>query len=105
MAIGVDTAMNTIVDACDRIFDTATAHRRTFIVEVMGRECGYLAMTAGIAAGADAVLVREIDKTEEEIVDQVVRTMTRAYARRRGRQEEARARHQGRGREDRQRAG
>ena len=49
MAIGVDTAMNTIVEACDRIFDTATAHKRTFIVEVMGRDCGYLAMTAGIA--------------------------------------------------------
>jgi 6-phosphofructokinase 1 len=79
MAIGVDTAMNTIVEACDRIFDTATAHKRTFIVEVMGRDCGYLAMTAGIAAGADAVLVREADKDEGEIVDQVVRTMQRAY--------------------------
>lgn len=80
MAIGVDTAMNTIVEACDRIFDTATAHKRTFIVEVMGRDCGYLAMTAGIAAGADAVLVRETDKDEAQIVDQVVRTMQRAYA-------------------------
>jgi 6-phosphofructokinase 1 len=79
MAIGVDTAMNTIVEACDRIFDTATAHKRTFIVEVMGRDCGYLAMTAGIAAGADAVLVRETDKSEAQIVDQVVRTMQRAY--------------------------
>ena len=79
MSIGVDTAMNTIVEACDRIFDTATAHRRTFIVEVMGRDCGYLAMTAGIAAGADAVLVPEAGKTEDQIVDQVVRTMQRAY--------------------------
>jgi 6-phosphofructokinase 1 len=57
MAIGVDTALNTIVEACDRICDTATAHRRVFIVEVMGRECGYLAMAAGIAACADLVLV------------------------------------------------
>ncbi len=80
MSIGVDTAMNTIVEACDRIFDTATAHKRTFIVEVMGRDCGYLAMTAGIAAGADAVLVRETDKDEAQIVEQVVRTMQRAYA-------------------------
>jgi 6-phosphofructokinase 1 len=79
MSIGVDTAMNTIVDACDRVFDTATAHKRTFIVEVMGRDCGYLAMTAGIAAGADAVLVRESDKDESQIVDQVVATMKRAY--------------------------
>lgn len=79
MSIGVDTAMNTIVDACDRIFDTATAHRRTFILEVMGRDCGYLAMTSGIAAGADAVLVREADKTEDQIVAQIVGTMRRAY--------------------------
>lgn len=80
MSIGVDTAMNTIVEACDRIFDTATAHKRTFIVEVMGRDCGYLAMTAGIAAGADAVLVRETDKTEAQIVEQVVSAIQRAYA-------------------------
>jgi 6-phosphofructokinase 1 len=80
MSIGVDTAMNTIVEACDRIFDTATAHKRTFIVEVMGRDCGYLAMTAGIAAGADAVIVRETDKDEAQIVDQIVATMQRAYA-------------------------
>jgi 6-phosphofructokinase 1 len=80
MSIGVDTAMNTIVEACDRIFDTAAAHHRTFIVEVMGRECGYLAMTAGIAAGADAVLVREVGKTDDEIVEQVVSTMRRAYS-------------------------
>ncbi len=79
MSIGVDTAMNTIVEACDRIFDTATAHKRTFILEVMGRDCGYLAMTAGIAAGADAVLVREAGKTEDQIVAQVVGTMKRAY--------------------------
>ena len=79
MAIGVDTAMNTIVEACDRILDTATAHRRTFLVEVMGRECGYLAMTAGIAAGADCVLVRETDRSEEHIVAQVVQAIERAY--------------------------
>ncbi len=79
MAIGVDTAMNTIVEACDRICDTATAHRRTFLVEVMGRDCGYLAMTAGIAAGADSVLVRETDKTDEEVIDQVCRIVERAY--------------------------
>jgi 6-phosphofructokinase 1 len=80
MAIGVDTAMNTIVEACDRILDTAAAHRRTFLVEVMGRDCGYLAMTAGIAAGADAVIVPEIGKSEDEIVDQVFKTIERAYA-------------------------
>ena len=81
MCIGVDTALNTIVEACDRICDTATAHRRTFVVEVMGRDCGYLAMTAAIAAGADAVLLREVGRSEAEIVEQVVRAMELAYAR------------------------
>lgn len=81
MCIGVDSALNTIVEACDRISDTATAHRRTFIVEVMGRDCGYLAMTAAIAAGADAVLLREVGRSDGEIVDQVARAMETAYAR------------------------
>lgn len=81
MCIGVDSALNTIVEACDRISDTATAHRRTFIVEVMGRDCGYLAMTAAIAAGADAVLLREVGRSEGEIVEQVARAMELAYRR------------------------
>jgi 6-phosphofructokinase 1 len=81
MAIGVDTALNTIVDACDRIADTAGAHRRTFFVEVMGRDCGYLAMTGGIASGADAVLVPEAGRDEEAIVEGVARAMEGAYAR------------------------
>ena len=79
MSVGVDTAMNTIVEACDRIRDTATAHHRTFLVEVMGRDMGYLAMTAGIASGADVVLVRETNKTDEDFVDHVVRVMVKAY--------------------------
>jgi len=81
MSIGVDTAMNTIVEACDKISDTASAHDRTFIVEVMGRDCGYLAMTAAIAAGADAVLFREAEKTPQQIVDTVVRTVVTARQR------------------------
>jgi len=80
MAIGVDTAMNTIVEAIDRICDTATAHRRTFLVEVMGRDCGYLAMTSAVAAGADCVLVPEAHKSEDAIVDQIARAMEVAYA-------------------------
>jgi len=75
LAIGVDTAMNTIVEACDKIGDTATAHDRTFIVEVMGRDCGYLAMTSAIAVGADLVLYPEADKPEAEIVEQIVDTV------------------------------
>jgi 6-phosphofructokinase 1 len=81
MAIGVDTALNTIMEACDRVCDTAAAHKRTFIIEVMGRDCGYLAMTAAIASGADAVLVREVGRDDSAIVDQVVRAMEDAYAR------------------------
>ncbi|HET9987454.1 MAG TPA: 6-phosphofructokinase, partial [Kofleriaceae bacterium] len=72
LCIGVDTAMNTIVEACDKIADTATAHDRTFIVEVMGRDCGYLAMTSAIAVGADLALFPEAGKKESDIVDQVV---------------------------------
>lgn len=65
MAIGADTAVNTIVEACDRISDTARAHRRVFIVEVMGRRCGFLAMRAGIAAEADVILYGEDGQLEE----------------------------------------
>ncbi|HEU4730618.1 MAG TPA: 6-phosphofructokinase [Kofleriaceae bacterium] len=75
LAIGVDTAMNTIVEACDKIADTATAHDRTFIVEVMGRDCGYLAMTSAIAVGADLALFPEAGKPESEIVEQIVDTV------------------------------
>jgi len=81
MSIGVDTALNTIVEACDRIADTASAHRRTFFIEVMGRDCGYLAMTSAIASGADAVLVPEAERDESEIVEGVARAMEAAYAR------------------------
>jgi 6-phosphofructokinase 1 len=76
--------MNTIVEACDRIFDTAAAHHRTFIIEVMGRNCGYLAMTTAVAAGADAVLIRESGRTDEQLVEQVCRTMELAYQRNSG---------------------
>ncbi len=75
LSIGVDTAMNTIVEACDKIADTATAHDRTFIIEVMGRDCGYLAMTSAIAVGADLALFPEAGKPESEIVDQIVETV------------------------------
>ena len=75
LSIGVDTAMNTIVEACDKIADTATAHDRTFIIEVMGRDCGYLAMTSAIAVGADLALFPEAGKAEEKIVEQCVETV------------------------------
>lgn len=80
MAIGVDTALNTIVEACDRISDTARAHRRAFVVEVMGRDCGYLAMAGAVAAGADAVLFREQNRSDEEVVSAVLGAVLRGFA-------------------------
>lgn len=84
-SIGVDTAANTIVEACDKIADTASAHDRAFIVEVMGRDCGYLAMAASVAAGADHVLFREGGKTGDEHVEDVVQAIVAAANRRSGR--------------------
>lgn len=85
LAIGVDTAMNTIVDAVDKIADTAAAHHRAFIVEVMGRECGYLAMATSVAAGADVVLFRESGKSDEALVAEVADAVQTARRRGRGR--------------------
>ncbi|MEN6372252.1 MAG: 6-phosphofructokinase [Armatimonadota bacterium] len=63
MAIGVDTALNTILDAVDKIKDTASAHQRAFIIEVMGRRHGYLALMSGVAGGAELIILpnTEID--------------------------------------------
>ncbi|NUO50408.1 MAG: 6-phosphofructokinase [Polyangiaceae bacterium] len=80
LAIGVDTAVNTIVDACDRISDTARAHRRCFIVEVMGRNCGFLAMRAGIAAEADAILYGEASLDETALYKRLERMLSRCFA-------------------------
>ncbi len=81
-SIGVDTALNTIVSSCDRICDTARAHHRAFVVEVMGRDCGYLAMAASVATGAEAVLFREQGRDEETIVEAVEAAIRRAFSRR-----------------------
>ncbi|MEZ4273608.1 MAG: ATP-dependent 6-phosphofructokinase, partial [Myxococcota bacterium] len=85
-SIGVDTALNTIVEACDRISDTARAHRRAFIVEVMGRDCGYLAMASAIAAGADGVLFREQGRSEHEVVLAVEELICRGFSSARNKQ-------------------
>ncbi len=59
--IGYDTAVNTAVEAVDKIKDTASAHNRLFFVEVMGRDAGFIALRTAIAAGAEAVLVPEVE--------------------------------------------
>lgn len=79
LAIGVDTAVNTIVEACDRITDTARAHRRAFVVEVMGRNCGFLAMRAGLAAEADAILYGEAHESEEAIYAHLRQVLRRCF--------------------------
>lgn len=61
LTIGYDTALNTIIEAVDKIRDTATAHERLFFIEVMGRDAGFLALNGGIASGAEAVLIPEAD--------------------------------------------
>jgi 6-phosphofructokinase 1 len=65
--IGFDTAVNTAVDAIDKIRDTAEAHDRLFIVEVMGRDAGYIALHSGLACGAEDILIPEVD-TEVDMV-------------------------------------
>ncbi len=67
--IGFDTATNTVVDAVDRIRDTATSHNRLFFVEVMGRNSGFIALKAGIAAGAIAIILPEDEMSVDELVD------------------------------------
>ncbi len=78
-SIGVDTAVNTIIEACDRISDTARSHRRAFIVEVMGRQSGYLAMVSSVATAADAVLLPEVSKSEEELVAGVEKIIRESF--------------------------
>ena len=75
--IGYDTALNTIIDAVDKIRDTATSHERTFIVEVMGREAGFLALMSGISCGAEAVLIPEISFDLDELSERLLRGMRR----------------------------
>jgi 6-phosphofructokinase 1 len=84
LSIGVDTAVNTIVEACDRISDTARAHRRAFVVEVMGRHCGYLAMRAGIAADADAILFAERNRSDADTIADLKKLLTRSFSEARG---------------------
>jgi 6-phosphofructokinase 1 len=77
MAIGVDTALNTVLDAIDMIKDTASSHRRAFLIETMGRESGYLALMGGIAGGAEVILIPEVPFRLED----VQRKLEEAYVR------------------------
>lgn len=67
-SIGFDTAVNTVVQAVDKIRDTAASHDRLFFVEVMGRDSGMIALTSGIAVGAEAILIPETETRLEQLV-------------------------------------
>jgi phosphofructokinase-like protein len=67
--IGFDTAVNTVMDACDKLHTTAEAHHRVMIVEVMGRDAGWVAGIGGLAGGADVVLVPEVPFTVDEVCE------------------------------------
>lgn len=67
-AVGVDTALNTALEAIDRLKDTASSHHRAHVVEVMGRDCGYLALMSAIAGGAEAAVVPEFEPRPEALL-------------------------------------
>ncbi len=69
ITIGVDTALNIALEAIDRLKTTASSHQRAFLIEVMGRKCGYLALMAGIAGGAEMVVIPEVDIEPEQIAE------------------------------------
>jgi 6-phosphofructokinase 1 len=75
--IGFDTAVNTVMDACDKLHTTAEAHHRVMIVEVMGRDAGWVAGIGGLAGGADVVLVPEVPFTIDEVCEIVRRRRER----------------------------
>ncbi|WP_318508048.1 6-phosphofructokinase [Bacillus sp. T3] len=71
LTIGFDTALNTVIDAIDKIRDTATSHERTFVIEVMGRDAGDIALWSGLAGGAETILIPEENYDMEEILNRL----------------------------------
>jgi 6-phosphofructokinase 1 len=80
ISIGVDTALNTILGAIDKIKDTASSHNRAFLIETMGRNSGYLALASGLAGGAEMVLCPEIETTLEQVAQTVEESYIRGKA-------------------------
>ncbi|MFD1066056.1 6-phosphofructokinase [Oceanobacillus locisalsi] len=71
--VGFDTSLNTIIEAVDKVRDTATSHERTYIIEVMGRNAGDLALWAGMSVGAESILIPEQKEEFSEVVDRLNR--------------------------------
>lgn len=76
-SIGFDTAVNNVVDAINKIRDTATSHERTFVIEVMGRESGHIALQAGLAGGAESILIPEIPFDLDDVIFKLQRGINR----------------------------
>lgn len=72
-SIGFDTAVNNVVDAINKIRDTATSHERTYVIEVMGRRSGFIALEAGLAGGAESILIPEIPYDLDEVCAKLIR--------------------------------
>lgn len=72
--LGYDTALNTVVDAIDKIRDTASSHNRLFFVEVMGRDVGHIALNAGVGAGAEEILIPEEDLGLDRLLESLERS-------------------------------
>jgi 6-phosphofructokinase 1 len=72
MTIGVDTALNVTLEAIDRLRTTGSSHQRAFLVETMGRDCGYLALTAGLAGGAEVICLPEQEVTPHEVAQRLL---------------------------------
>lgn len=68
LTIGFDTAVNTVIDAIDKIRDTASSHERTFVIEVMGRNAGDIALWSGLAGGAESILIPEENQSMDDII-------------------------------------
>lgn len=77
ITIGVDTALNIALESIDRLKVTASSHQRAFLVEVMGRDCGYLALMSGIAGGAEVIVIPEIETTPEEVANKIFKAYER----------------------------
>ncbi|WP_457615769.1 6-phosphofructokinase [Lutibacter sp.] len=72
--VGYDTALNTVVEAIDKIRDTASSHNRLFFVEVMGRDAGFIALNAGVGAGAEEILIPEEDLGLDRLLESLKRS-------------------------------
>ncbi|MGY3717222.1 6-phosphofructokinase [Sutcliffiella cohnii] len=71
--IGFDTALNTVIDAIDKIRDTATSHERTYVIEVMGRDAGDIALWSGLAGGAESILIPEKGESIDDVISRLRR--------------------------------